>query len=208
MVSSDPSNSTVLPNEQSSKTELGLQHITQAAEALRLDDPSLVGFHDALFRLSDRHMKLKLALHRAEYMQAELQTHVADLEAELALLHHWRESLGPASGAESKGSTETIEALERRRQVMIRKAKEYQTQLAQLEPATASSKIRISDLMQIQEQNKEREKEIRRKRKKLDAFRGLPANADLARLSLVQAMQDLKALSQTREELLDAMLEH
>ncbi|KIK65902.1 hypothetical protein GYMLUDRAFT_1027645 [Collybiopsis luxurians FD-317 M1] len=164
-------------------------------------------FHQALNRLSDRRMKVELAFHRAEYVQEELQTHLAELEAEVDLLHEWSKSLTEQSEAESTQPAETAESLERRRQGIVRKAKEYQAQLALLNSATSSSAIRISDLTRLQQENKDREKEIRLKRKKVDAFHGLPADPDLARIALVQATENLKELIRVREDLLHRMIE-
>ncbi|KAJ3898550.1 hypothetical protein F5879DRAFT_980136 [Lentinula edodes] len=67
--------------------------------------------------------------------------------------------------------------------------------------------VSISDLTRLQEQNKEREKEIRRKRKKVEAFRGLPANLDLARLTLFQATQNSQDLTRVRQGLLRRMVD-
>ena len=97
---------------------------------------------------------------------------MAEVESELALIHKWSSLLAEGSGSEG---SETVENLERRRQGIVRKAKEYQSQLAQLDLKTANNALRISDLTRLQEQNRESEKEIRKKRKKVEAFRGLPA---------------------------------
>lgn len=100
---------------------------------------------------------------------------MAGVEAELSLVSNWSESLTEGSDDQANDSTES---LERQRQAVIRKAKEYQAQLAQLNAMSFSkslSIIGISDLTRLQEQNKAREKDIRRKRKKIEAFRGLPA---------------------------------
>ncbi|KAJ3847192.1 hypothetical protein EV368DRAFT_88002 [Lentinula lateritia] len=198
--------------------ESRLELLAQTAEALGLDEPSIIGFNHSIANLSTRRLHLKLSVDRATYVETELWLHLAKLEAELALLRKWTVSLSGANppGSETTsveivtGTTETAESLERRRQVIIRKAKEYQAYLVQLNstnPSSFSMDVSISDLTRLQEQNKEREKEIRRKRKKVEAFRGLPANPDLARLTLLQATQNLQDLTRVREGLLRRMVD-
>ena len=174
-------------------------------------------------------MKIKLVYHRAEYVQTELQAHLFELEAELDLLHVWSKSLtGQLEADSSAQPAETAESLERRRQGIARKAKEYQAQLALLNSATSSSAIRISDLTRLQQHNKDGEKEIRLERKKVEAFRGLPAvgfvyilfisrvfctdcalqDPELARITLLQATENLKELIRVREGFLHGMVEN
>ncbi|KAJ3980706.1 hypothetical protein F5890DRAFT_1557453 [Lentinula detonsa] len=192
--------------------ESRLELLVQAAEALGLDEPSTTSFNRSIIHLSSRRLNLKLSLNRATYVEEELRLHLAKLEAELALLRKWSASLNEATSI-SKPTVgtemETAEILERRRTVIIRKAKEYQAQLSRLNSTASSSStdVTISDLARIQEQNKDREKEIRRKRKKVEAFRGLPANPELARLNLLQATQKLQDLTRVRERLLGRMID-
>ncbi|KAJ3996478.1 hypothetical protein F5050DRAFT_1807686 [Lentinula boryana] len=192
--------------------ESRLELLVQAAEALGLDEPSTTSFNRSITNLSTRRLNLKLSLNRATYVEEELRIHLAKLEAELALLRKWSASLSEATSISEPTvgtETETAEILERRRTVIIRKAKEYQAQLSHLNSTAASScstDVTISDLARIQEQNKDREKEIRRKRKKVEAFRGLPANPELARLNLLQATQKLQDLTRVREGLLGRMV--
>jgi len=136
------------------------------------------------------------------FVEEELQTHLAEVESELALIQKWSSLSAEESGSEA---SETAENIERRRQGIVRKAKEYQSQLARLDLKTANNALCISDLTRLQEQNRQREKKIREKRKKVEAFRGLPANPDLARLSLLQATQELQKLTRAREGLLGGM---
>ncbi|KAH7881609.1 uncharacterized protein C8R40DRAFT_1078981 [Lentinula edodes] len=195
--------------------ESRLELLARTAEALGLDEPSIIGINHSIANVSTRRLNLKLSVNRAIYVEKELRLHLAKLEAELALLRKWTVSLSgvtPESETafETGAGTETAESLERRRQVIIRKAKEYQAQLVQLNSTNASSfstNVSISELTRLQEQNKEREKEIRRKRKKVEAFRGLPANPDLARLTLLQATQNLQDLTRVREGLLGKMVD-
>ncbi|KAJ3781828.1 hypothetical protein GGU10DRAFT_365474 [Lentinula aff. detonsa] len=192
--------------------ESRLELLVQAAEALGLDEPSTTSFNRSIIQLSSRRLNLKLSLNRATYVEEELRIHLAKLEAELALLRKWSASLNEATSMSEPTvgtETETAEILERRRTVIIRKAKEYQAQLSRLNSTASSSStdVTISDLARIQEQNKDREKEIRRKRKKVEAFRGLPANPELARLNLLQATQKLQDLTRVRERLLGRMID-
>ncbi|KAJ3720225.1 hypothetical protein DFJ43DRAFT_730176 [Lentinula guzmanii] len=190
--------------------ESRLELLVQAAEALGLDEPSTTSFNRSIIHLSTRRLNLKISLNRATYIEEELRIHLAKLEAELALLRKWSLNEATSMSEPTVGTEmETAEILERRRTVIIRKAKEYQAQLSRLNSATSSSStdVTISDLARIQEQNKDREKEIRRKRKKVEAFRGLPANPELARLNLLQATQKLQDLTRVREGLLGRMID-
>ncbi|KAJ4485276.1 hypothetical protein J3R30DRAFT_3438425 [Lentinula aciculospora] len=190
--------------------ESRFQLLAQTAEALGLNEPTVISFDQSIARLHARRLNLKLSLNRATYVEEELRIHLARLEAELALLRKWSSmpSEGePAPETTSGTETETVETLERRRQLIISKAREYQAQLAHLNASNALPDITISDLTSLQEQNKEREKEIRKKRKKVDAFRGLPANPELARLDLLQATKNLKDLTRIREGLLGRMVD-
>ncbi|KAJ3796125.1 hypothetical protein GGU11DRAFT_164734 [Lentinula aff. detonsa] len=192
--------------------ESRLELLVQAAEALGLDEPSTTSFNRSIIQLSIRRLNLKLSLNRATYVEEESRIHLAKLEAELALLRKWSASLNEATSIPEPTvgtEMETAEILERRRTVIIRKAKEYQAQLSRLNSTASSSStdVTISDLARIQEQNKDREKEIRRKRKKVEAFRGLPANPELARLNLLQATQKLQDLTRVRERLLGRMID-
>ncbi|KAE9387939.1 hypothetical protein BT96DRAFT_451018 [Gymnopus androsaceus JB14] len=185
-----------------SSTEYQLELLVRAAETLEIEDPSSIIFIQALAQLSTRHLNLKLSLHRAAFVEEELQTHLAEVESELALIQKWSSLSAEESGSKA---SETAENIERRRQGIVRKAKEYQSQLARLDLKTANNALCISDLTRLQEQNRQREKKIREKRKKVEAFRGLPANPDLARLSLLQATQELQKLTRAREGLLGGM---
>ncbi|KAJ3803574.1 hypothetical protein F5876DRAFT_84993 [Lentinula aff. lateritia] len=197
--------------------ESRLELLAPTAEALELDEPSIIGCDDCTPPISPPQPQtlrnLKLSVNRAAYIEKELRLHLAKLEAEVALLRKWTVSLSevtPGSETTSKTriGTETAESLERRRQVIIRKAKEYQAQLVQLNSTNASSfstNVSISELTRLQEQNKEREKEIRRKRKKVEAFSWIACK--LARLTLLQAMQNLQDLTRVREGLLGRMVD-
>ncbi|KAJ3768317.1 hypothetical protein FB446DRAFT_650617 [Lentinula raphanica] len=196
------------------ETRLGL--LIQIAEVLETDEASTTSsLTTSIAHLSRRRLDLKLSLNRAMYVEEELRTHLAKLEVELALIRKWSSSMNQRStfsshqmGAEIS-ETETAETLELRRQAIVRKAKEYQAELIRLNSTKASSSstnITISDLTLLQTSNTEREKEIRRKRKKVEAFRGLPPNPELARLTLLQATQRLQDLSRIREGLLNKMV--
>lgn len=198
---------------------------------------SIHSFTQSISHLSTRRLDLKLSLHRVAFIEEELRTHLAKLESELALIQKWSTLLAQGTVTSVSETLETVESLERRRQLIIRKAKEYQSQLAQLNPIPNGAKTSpsVSDLTQLQEQNRDREKNIRKKRKRVEAFRGLPAvstnscslsqsltrdnsvhspfpiqspkNPNLARLSLMQATQDLQKLIRVREGLLGRMAE-
>ncbi|KAJ3973382.1 hypothetical protein EV361DRAFT_796310 [Lentinula raphanica] len=187
------------------ETRLGL--LIQIAEVLETDEASTTSsLTTSIAHLSRRRLDLKLSLNRAMYVEEELRTHLAKLEVELALIRKWSASMNQRT---EMSETETAETLELRRQAIVRKAKEHQAELIRLNSTKASSSstnITISDLALLQTSNAEREKEIRRKRKKVEAFRGLPPNPELARLTLLQATQRLQDLSRIREGLLNRMV--
>ncbi|KAJ3893368.1 hypothetical protein GG344DRAFT_75026 [Lentinula edodes] len=70
--------------------ESRLKLLAQTAEALGLDEPSIIGwvtsFNHSITNLSTRRLNLKLSVDRATYVETELRLHLAKLEAELALL--------------------------------------------------------------------------------------------------------------------------
>ncbi|KAE9388077.1 hypothetical protein BT96DRAFT_449084 [Gymnopus androsaceus JB14] len=67
-------------------TESRLESLVRAAETLEIEDPSLIAFTQALTHLSTRRLNLKLSLHRAAFVKVELQSHLAEVESELALI--------------------------------------------------------------------------------------------------------------------------
>ncbi|KAJ3871517.1 hypothetical protein F5051DRAFT_457059 [Lentinula edodes] len=105
--------------------ESRLELLAQTAEALGLDESSIIGLtslNHSIANLSTRRLNLKLSVDPATYVETELRLHLAKLEAELALLRKWTVSLSgvtspgleTASVETVNGTTETAESLERR----------------------------------------------------------------------------------------------
>ncbi|KAF9463156.1 hypothetical protein BDZ94DRAFT_640663 [Collybia nuda] len=103
---------------------------------------------------------------------------------------------------------ETSEMLDRRREALLKKAKEYHKELdSLLANMPAAPPVTVSKLTKQQEKNKLKEQELKTKRAKIKAFQGLPPNLDLARHELRNARDEQTKLIQLRERLLGRMAE-
>ena len=87
-----------------------------------------------------------------------------EIEHEKKLFDSWKCQLD--------NTTHSADLLERRRQTLHKKAKEYTQQLSQITLEEPS--VTISDLRAQETRNRETEERIRVKRAKLEAFQGLP----------------------------------
>ncbi|KJA20828.1 hypothetical protein HYPSUDRAFT_766628 [Hypholoma sublateritium FD-334 SS-4] len=151
-----------------------------------------------------RGMALSRSLDRLAAIEDELKTHMASLEHESQLIAHWNVILTPGSSASLY--PEVAAVLERRKEAIVRKAKEYHQTLGTLmgeEPLNVS--VTITQLVAQKEKNQTRERELKEKRAKLKVFQGLPPNLELARHELGAARQRQMELVQLRERLLARM---
>ncbi|EPQ61231.1 hypothetical protein GLOTRDRAFT_30378 [Gloeophyllum trabeum ATCC 11539] len=65
--------------------------------------------------------------------------------------------------------------------------------------------VTVSEVMDQRERIRSKEQELKAKRAKIQAFKGLPPNLELARHELRNARQEQMQLIQLRERLLGAM---
>jgi len=147
---------------------------------------------------------LDRSLNRLQQVEDELVDHLASIKYEYHLIKHWNKTLIP--GPSNSSNMETAATLERRRETLIKKAKEYHKELESLlieEPLQVSTTV--GQLLEQKEKNQIRERELKEKRAKIKAFQGLPPNLELARHELRAARQKQMELIQLRERLLGRM---
>ncbi|KAJ8089013.1 hypothetical protein PM082_014261 [Marasmius tenuissimus] len=183
------------------QVERRIQALVMTADLLGLEEPSFVGCLGALTNLSSKRLSLKQSLYRAEYAVKELETHLAMVEHEQRLLNGWKLHFDEALLSDENSP----ELLERKRQALLKKAKEYKRELENIK--LEDPPVTVSDLSAQQDRNKETEERIRQKRAKLKVFQGLPPNLDLARAALRKAEEEQTYLFQVRERLLGSMAE-
>lgn len=154
----------------------------------------------ALYRLIDESFSLSRTLNRLRFAEEELKIHLASTKHELQLISHWNETI--KSGQSSEENTASIE---RRREVLLKKAKEYHKELEAAMAEMPEPRVTVTQLIKQQEKNKLLEQEIEIKRAKVAAFQGLPPNLELARHELRNARNEQMELIQLRERLLGRM---
>ncbi|KAF9445611.1 hypothetical protein P691DRAFT_675263 [Macrolepiota fuliginosa MF-IS2] len=186
-----------LPDDITQRTET----LSRVAELLGVKEISFSSISSAIDRISDEELLLQLSNNRLNFIERELSSNLALASHELQLILKWKEKLDAAIS-----SSESTASLERKREAMIRKAKDLHKELEQ---TTADIKdqpsITVTRLMKQKERNAKREEGIRSKRAKLRTFQGLPPNLDLARHELYQSQQEQMDLIQLRERLLGSM---
>ncbi|PPQ95762.1 hypothetical protein CVT26_015849, partial [Gymnopilus dilepis] len=158
-------------------------------------------YSTAIDKLLTEKFEVSRSLNRLKQIEDEMRDHLASLKHECNLLKHWNEIMIPAS--QNSLYPEAATTLERRRESLVKKAKEYHRELEALrteEPLNAP--VTISQYLSQKEKNYALEREIKRKKAKLDAFQGLPPNLELARHELRVARQRQMELIQLRERLL------
>ncbi|KDR68792.1 hypothetical protein GALMADRAFT_256644 [Galerina marginata CBS 339.88] len=178
--------------------------LARVVEVLDIPDASFASYSTAIDKLTVEKLTLSRSLNRLKQVEDELNHHLASLKHERDLLAHWNEVLSP--GSSSSLNPETAATIERRREALVKKAKEchreLETMLAE-EPLEIS--VTVSQLLAQKEKNQAKEREIKEKRTKLKAFQGLPPNLEMARHELRVARQRQTELIQLRERLLGKM---
>ncbi|KAF9455657.1 hypothetical protein BDZ94DRAFT_1230698 [Collybia nuda] len=177
--------------------------LERVAESLNIDDLSFPSYAASITRLSAEELSLRRSLNRLHLVEEELQVHLASMKSEQQLIDKWRAEM------EREGyGGETSEMLDRRREALLKKAKEYHKELdSLLANMPAAPPVTVSKLTKQQEKNKLKEQELKTKRAKIKAFQGLPPNLDLARHELRNARDEQTKLIQLRERLLGRMAE-
>lgn len=186
--------------ELPAELEERLNILTHVVELLGIDDVSFASYSMALYRLIDESFSLSRTLNRLRFAEEELKIHLASTKHELQLISHWNETI--KSGQSSEENTASIE---RRREVLLKKAKEYHKELEAAMAEMPEPRVTVTQLIKQQEKNKLLEQEIEIKRAKVAAFQGLPPNLELARHELRNARNEQMELIQLRERLLGRM---
>ncbi|KAG5649643.1 hypothetical protein H0H81_002723 [Sphagnurus paluster] len=192
------------PPQLSKEVEERLNVLQGIADSLYIDDPSdPLSYQSAIAHLSADALAAKRLLNRLAFIEQELQTHLATTRFEVRLLAQGTEAL---DAEHAKGENAAV--LERRREDLVRKAKEYHEELKSiLKTMPDAPAVTVSCLTEQQARNRAREQELKAKRAKVKAFKGLPPNIELARHELRNARNELGELTQLRERLLGRMAE-
>ncbi|KAF8060811.1 hypothetical protein FPV67DRAFT_1511644 [Lyophyllum atratum] len=188
----------------SSNVEKRLDLLVRIAEVLNIEDPyDFSSFSSAVAQLSADSLSAQRQLNRLELIEYELETHLASTGHEQRLVDKWTTRLK----AEQEAG-ESAAMLERRKEDLVRKAKEYHEELKiVLKTMPDAPRVTVTRLTEQENRNKAKEQELKAKRAKLKAFKGLPPNLELARHELRNARNELGKLTQLRERLLGKMAE-
>ncbi|KAF9473878.1 hypothetical protein BDN70DRAFT_997414 [Pholiota conissans] len=193
-------------SEYDEKNELAssLDVLAQVVNILGIPDASFFNYSTAITNMSNEKTALSRSLNRLKAVEEELMTHLASLKHEYQLLAHWNQVLTP--GNPDSLLPENSATMERRKESLVKKAKEYHKELEALiaqEPLTIP--ISLAQLMEQKEKNLVKLKELKEKKAKIKTFQGLPPNLDLARHELRAARKRQMELIQLRERLLARM---
>ncbi|KAJ7691307.1 hypothetical protein B0H17DRAFT_1286852 [Mycena rosella] len=175
-----------------------LDILTRVADFLGIDDLSFSSYSSALTRLYAREQDAQHTLTRLEHVERELRSHLATMVHEERLIDGWIDRLET-----EHASGESTSTIERRRETLLKKAKEYRTILENI--AIEPPPISFADLTAQQAANARRAQEIKDKRARIKLFKGLPPDLDLARQQLKSARAAQMELIQLRERLLGRM---
>ncbi|KAG7440075.1 uncharacterized protein BT62DRAFT_957389 [Guyanagaster necrorhizus] len=183
-----------LPDELEQK----LEALVSVAEILGLDDMSFANYSRALVQLSEEQLSLKQMQIRLAFIERQLVAHLATAKHEHYQIKKWTEHF-----QSDIQSGESVEDTIRRREALLRKAKEYRKELSAL--PISEPPVTISDLIAQSDRIKQRKEQIKAKRSKIKAFKGVPPNLDLARTQLREAREEQVKLFQLRERLMEKM---
>ncbi|KAG2001916.1 hypothetical protein CC2G_001517 [Coprinopsis cinerea AmutBmut pab1-1] len=187
-----------LPQDLSDKLDV----LVEVVELLGLDSIDFASYSPVLSRLVDQSISLSLTQERLRATEQELREHLGYLRHHNGLLEHWRKTLQEPG---SSTSEESSEDLERRRESLLRSAREYHKELEALIAQSHPPKVTITALLQQQEKNRKLARDIKDKKAKIRTFQGLPPNLELARHELQKAREEQMKLIQLREQLLTNM---
>ncbi|KAG6809467.1 hypothetical protein H0H92_016123 [Tricholoma furcatifolium] len=158
----------------------------------------------AIDRLSEDSLSVQRLLNRLQFVESELDNQLASVRFEQRLVDKWDATLVEAEEEAIEGAT----MMERRKEDLMRKAKEYHEELKLIQKSTPEPpRVTVTRLKEQEKRNKAMEQELKAKRAKIKAYKGLPPNLDLARNELRQASHDLEKLTHLRERLLGRMAE-
>nr|GAT56936.1 predicted protein [Mycena chlorophos] len=195
--------------------DLSAEDPTALAEGLQslldLDELSFASISHAISHLSARDTHAQVAKTRVSLVETQLKAHLATMRDEEVLIERWVAELEsslsntkhPDSNSESEVVPPPTHESESKREVLLRKAKEDRTTLDGMK--IAAPEITFSQLNRLQDSNAHKKDEIKEKQARLRAFKGLPANLDLARDKLRTVREAQMELVRTREKLLGQM---
>lgn len=184
-----------------------LDALAQVLRILDIPDASFTSYSTAITNLTTEKFALSRSLSRLRQVEEELKNHLASLKHEYEMMKHWNEALIPGSSAGI--NPESSLTLERRKDAVVKKAKEYHKELeALLAEEPLDVPITIRQLIEQKERTQAMERELKEKRAKIKAFQGLPPNLELARHELRVARQRQMELIQLRERLLGHMADN
>ncbi|KAJ7449466.1 hypothetical protein B0H11DRAFT_2078777 [Mycena galericulata] len=175
-----------------------LEILVHIAGLLGIDDVSFSSYASAITRLSENALESQRSLNRLSRVEQELQNHLATMAHEERVINSWIEQLESDHAAGESTST-----LERRREALLKKAKEYRAMLDNI--VVDPPEVTFAQLTAAQAENERRAQAIKAKRAQIRVFRGLPPNLDLARQQLKTARAAQMELIQLREQLLGRM---
>ncbi|KAF8139358.1 hypothetical protein K438DRAFT_1880071 [Mycena galopus ATCC 62051] len=177
-----------------------LDILTRVGDLLGIDDLAFSSYASAITRLSAREQDGQHRLNRLSRVESELQSHLATIVQEEQLIESWIDRLDA-----DQATNESTSRIQSRREIMLRKAKEYRTLLDAI--AIDAPTVTFADLTTQQTVNEKRMQSIKEKRAELKAFKGLPPNLALARQQLRTARDAQMELIHLRERLLGQMVE-
>ncbi|KAH9947067.1 hypothetical protein B0H21DRAFT_740856 [Amylocystis lapponica] len=178
-----------------------LDALTDVAQVLGIDDLSFSSYSAAISRLSAQELSSQQSVLRLKRAKNELSAHLASAQHEGRLVRKWVETLTTEAPAES-----SVPALERRKAMLMTKAREYQAELdALMAEMPEEPPATVSQLVAQVKELKSKEKLLKEMRAKVHAFQGLPPNLELARHELRNARDEHMKLVQLRERLLERM---
>ncbi|CAA7266389.1 unnamed protein product [Cyclocybe aegerita] len=184
--------------------EGALTTLAKIVQVLDIPDASFMSYSTAIENLSTQHCALNRSLNRFKNIAEELKDYLETLRHEHDLLKHWNEALVP--GPSSKSGLDAASTLERRKEALVKKAKEQHRELeALLVEDKLDIRVSVDKLIAQKEKNLASEKELKENRAKIKAFQGLPPNLELARHELRVAREKQMELIQLRERLLGRM---
>ncbi|PPQ84543.1 hypothetical protein CVT25_007613 [Psilocybe cyanescens] len=197
-------------DEDSGEELAGLETLARVLHILDIPDASFASYSTAIDTLNTEKYTLLRSLNRLKQVEDELNDHLDSLKHEHGLITRWNKVLTP--GTQDSLYPETTATLEKRREAVIKKAKEHHREfeflLADVPlklPTVDGTPVTIGRLLAQKETNQAQEREIKEKRTRIKAFQGLPPNLELARHELRQARQRQTELIQLRERLLAKM---
>ncbi|KXN83349.1 hypothetical protein AN958_01544 [Leucoagaricus sp. SymC.cos] len=147
-----------------------IETLSKVADLVDAKDVSFESITSEIDALSDEALLLQLSNNRLAFIEEELISDLASASHELHLITDWKEKL------ESElASSETPAGLERKREALIRKAKELNQEHQQMmKESQDKPPITITQLLKQKERLAKKEEDLKVKKAKLKAFQGLP----------------------------------